>query len=399
MLSTYTRLFAVPGAWQFSASGFAARLPIAMNALGILLLVSLSGGSYALAGVVSGCYTIAAALASPFSSRFVDRFGQSRVLLPLGLADAFFMVVLAFTVIWGLPIPDIIGAALLAGIAHPNVGSLVRARWVALLGSDPRLLTAFAWESVLDELIFTLGPIVTTFLALSLAPASPLFVAAALTAFGAVLLVAQKRSEPTRANAAHHERARAALLYRGMIVMLLASIGLGGLFGSFEVSVVAFTSAQNDENLTGWILALWAGGSMVAGLAFGARHPSLSFSRLLPICTGISFAAMLVSPFVPNSGVLAITTFISGMTIAPSLIVLFGLVEQLVPGVRLTEGLTWANSGLALGFALGTALAGGVIDAFGASAGFWVSVSAIGFAAFSSLLGMSRTLTTGAIAP
>lgn len=399
MLSTYTKLLNVPGAWQFSAAGFLARMPIAMNALGILLLVSMTTGSYAFAGVVSGCYTLAAAVASPFSSRLVDRFGQSRVLLPVGLADAAFMIVLAFTVIWQLPSAVIVVAALVAGTAHPNIGSMVRARWVALLGSDPRLRTAFAWESVLDEFIFTLGPIVTTFLAISVAPASPLFVAAVLTAFGALLLVAQKRTEPVRSIADHHERPRGALRHRGMLIMIIAAIGLGGLFGAYEVSVVAFTAEHSSENLAGWILALWAGGSMLAGLVFGIRHPAMPFGKLLPICTGLAFAMATLAPFAPNTAVLACLAFFGGLTVAPSLIVLFGLAEALVPEVRLTEGLTLANSGIALGFALGTALAGNVIDRFSASSGFWIAAAAIGVAFIASLVGMSRTLTSSSIGP
>ena len=40
MLTTYRRALALPGAWQFSSTGFVARLPIAMIGLGIVLLIS-----------------------------------------------------------------------------------------------------------------------------------------------------------------------------------------------------------------------------------------------------------------------------------------------------------------------------------------------------------------------
>ena len=211
MLTTYRKLLVVPGGWQFSAAGFAARMPIAMNALGIVLLVSLTSGSYAIAGITSGAYTLAAALVSPYSSRLMDRFGQSRILLPLGIADALSLWTIAVVVWLGAPSALVIAVAVLAGMLHPNIGSLVRARWAHALADDPRLRTAFAWESVLDELIFTLGPVVTTFLAINVSPGSPLVVAGAITAVGALFLVFQRSSEPVRHAHGTHAAGKGAL--------------------------------------------------------------------------------------------------------------------------------------------------------------------------------------------
>ena len=53
-----------------------------------------------------------------------------------------------------------------------------------------------------------------------------------------------------------------------------------------------------------------------------------------------------------------------------------GLVEQLVPSARLTEGLTWVTTGLSLGFALGSPVTGVVVDTAGPAAGFWVGLAA-----------------------
>jgi hypothetical protein len=53
--------------------------------------------------------------------------------------------------------------AALSGAAALQVGSLVRARWSALVGGSPSLEAAFALESTLDELIFVLGPALKLF--------------------------------------------------------------------------------------------------------------------------------------------------------------------------------------------------------------------------------------------
>lgn len=58
------------------------------------------------------------------------------------------------------------------------------------------------------------------------------------------------------------------------------------------------------------------------------------------------------------------------------MIVAMGLVENIVPPSRLTEGLTWMVTGLGIGVALGAALAGLAIDAIGITAGFSVTLTA-----------------------
>jgi MFS family permease len=75
-----------------------------------------------------------------------------------------------------------------------------------------------------------------------------------------------------------------------------------------------------------------------------------------------------------NVGVLAVCSFVVGLGIAPTLITAFGLVEQLVPGGALTEGLAWVITGLSLGYGLGSALVGGIADAHGARMAFLVTV-------------------------
>ena len=53
-----------------------------------------------------------------------------------------------------------------------------------------------------------------------------------------------------------------------------------------------------------------------------------------------------------------------------------GLIENIVPPAKLTEGLTWMITGLGMGVALGAVVGGWVIDAYGAQAGFSVSLAA-----------------------
>lgn len=58
------------------------------------------------------------------------------------------------------------------------------------------------------------------------------------------------------------------------------------------------------------------------------------------------------------------------------MIVAMSLVERLVPGQRLTKGMTWLLAGLNVGVALGAAASGHLVDDGGARAGFAVAFSA-----------------------
>src|SRR3712207_9157281 len=82
----------------------------------------------------------------------------------------------------------------------PNVGAAVRARWKHTLSGDGdrrSLDTAFALEAVNDEVVFVLGPTLTTLLATAVHPAAGLVTGIAAALLGTWALVLQRRTEPS----------------------------------------------------------------------------------------------------------------------------------------------------------------------------------------------------------
>jgi MFS family permease len=71
-----------------------------------------------------------------------------------------------------------------------------------------------------------------------------------------------------------------------------------------------------------------------------------------------------------------VCAFIVGLGVAPTLITSFGLIEKIVPGSALTEGLAWLTTGLNLGYGAGSAAVGGIADAHGARVAFTVTIAA-----------------------
>jgi predicted MFS family arabinose efflux permease len=261
----------------------------------------------------------------------------------------------------------------LAGSVHPAIGSMVRARWACAATDADRLRSAFALESIIDELIFTIGPLVTAFLAFRYSLPLPLLVSAVIGLVGALVLAAQRSTEPPPSLATVDPGthvARSALRMPGMTRLVFSAVGIGGVFGTYEVAVVAFTKQAGEAGASGIVLGLWAAGSMVGGLVFGSRRWRRPLPAQLVVLTGVMCLVLIPAPFVRTVPALAVSAAIAGAAVAPSLIALFSLSERLVPPRLLTEGLTWTNSGLVVGFAAGTTIGGAMIDAHGTSWAF-----------------------------
>ena len=86
---TCRALLRAPCAVAFFLTAAVGRVCIAMTSLGIVWLVHARTGSYATAGLVTGGFAVAEAVAGPQLARLTDRFGQSRVLPSTLLDDSF----------------------------------------------------------------------------------------------------------------------------------------------------------------------------------------------------------------------------------------------------------------------------------------------------------------------
>lgn len=385
VLTTYRRVLARPGTARFSLAGVVGRLPISMVGLGIVLLVEDVSGSYGIAGTVTAAYTVANAALSIGQGRLLDRLGQGRV---LGVASVLFSVALVLLVVavradW--PAATTYLCAALAGGSLPQVGSCVRARWSHVL-DDPRdVQTAFALEGVADEAVFILGPILVTVLATTVDPVLGLGVALVACLVGGFGLAAQRATEPPTHAHDHATGPRPSMPWRTVVPLAVVSLGLGVLFGAAEVTTVAFADEHDAKSWSGPLLALWALGSLVAGVVTGAvtwrRGPSIRVrvgalamaTTMVPLC------------FVDSTPLLGLVLLVGGLAIAPTLIATISLTEQVVPRSRMTEGLAIMQTGLVAGVAPGAALSGFVVDHAGASPAYLVSAGAGALAALAAL--------------
>jgi len=374
MANPYFKLFTAPGSKAFSSAGLIARLPVSMTGIGIITMLSQVRGSYWLAGAVAATFAFSMALLAPQIARAADRFGQRRVLPYATGTSAIALLLLLICTRCQAPEWTLFVFAALAG-GMPSISAMVRARWSEIYRGTPQLHTAFSFESVLDEVAFIIGPPIAVGLSVSLFPEAGPLVAALLLVAGVTAFALQKSTQPpvyTR----NSERQRAILAMPSMQILVLALIALGTIVGTVDVISVAFAEQQGQPAAASIVLSVYAFGSCLAGLIFGAMKIPVPLPRLFLYAAFATAFTTLPLLWVHNVLTLAAAMFVAGLFFAPTMIIAMGLVENIVPPARLTEGLTWMVTGLGIGVAFGAALAGLAIDAAGITAGFGVTLTA-----------------------
>lgn len=363
----YAQIFAVPGALRFSAAAFVGRLPMSMIGLGTILAVMAVTHRYATAGAVAATGSLCYAFISPRIGRLVDRLGQRRVLRPLAAvfgaaAAAFAGCAQAHAPLWTLFVTGgVFGATM------PPLSTMVRSRWSSALAGSPLLHTAFSFESVADELIFITGPALVTILATQVLPVSGIAIAAVLAITGSLLLAAQRGTEPAPRPARDAARAIAT---PGLPVLMAVFGGLGAMFGTIDLSTVAFATEHGHKPLSGMVLGTYALGSATGGLWYGARQWRAPLHRRFLITLAGMVAGVAPLCLLPSLPVLFAVIFFSGLSIAPTLIAGYSLIERKMRDGLLAEGMSLLGTAIGVGLAVGPPLAGRLIDARGAHWGY-----------------------------
>ena len=370
-MRVYARILRSPDVALIVLATLIGRLPIGISGLAILLYVEEVSDSFAAAGVCAGALALGSAAGAPFQGRLIDRRGVE-MLLPLAGVHAAGLLAIWLSGEAGAPVALLASASLVTGAAIPPLSSVLRSRWPYLLPGRPELLAgAFALDSVLIEMIFVTGPLLTTVVVATVGAQYALIVSAACVLFGTSLMLTglSAKPGPERAEADRPVFGLGALASPGLRTLMLASLPVGFTFGTLEVVLPAFSEAEGSKELAGLLLAVWSAASGVSGLLWGARggnspllRAHLLFAWLLPL--GVAPLVFATSPL--TMGLLAI---LAGLPIAPLIASRNQLVERVaLPGTS-TEAFTWPLTALVAGVALGAAAGGAVVEAGSWSSG------------------------------
>ena len=384
----YARVLRTPGAVPFVTAAFFGRFPRATFTLSSILLVSAVSGSFAVAGTVSAVLVLAMAVGGPLWSRAMDRSGQRRTLaLSIG---AFTVGGLAFVLVVtsGAPAFTWYVLAGITGLSAPDLGSATRARWSHLLTDSADRTTAFSLESVADEAVFVVGPPFMTILASAIDPAVGVIAALVLGVAGGLALLLQTRTQPPVVPRAE----RVPVSRRPPLIVLpivLVCVGIGTIFGSFDVTAVGFATDNGDSALAGFVIAAIGLGTAVAAGLFGMRRWRAPLRVRLMVSSVVLAAVTPVLLLATTPAMVLLAGFVVGLAISPVLISAMTLAQAKAEPGRVTETLAYPSVGLSIGVTIGATFAGSLLDTHGPAAAYLLT---IGGAAAAGLLAIGANL-------
>jgi len=369
-----------------STVGFGAigRIPMAMNTVAIVFLVSDVRDSFALAGLTSAFYTLSGAIFSPRIGKLADQYGTRSVLLPVTAINAVATLGLLYFINHST-----VGLLLIAAVCggtFPNIGSYTRTRWSRSIDDEKELGSALSLESVFDETAFVVGPAFAGFLLSLYGSHSPLFAGIVFLVIGGVGL-ALTSTDHGGFERVHDDHTRGILAIPYVKSLLLSLIALGLLFGSNFVVIIAVAKEAGRVSEGGLWVGLYPIGSTISGLIYGFIHWKISSS----IRYTVSLAVMTVCTsgilFFQDLDTIVFWIIISGVAIGPALISANAYMKELVPLSRLNEAFAFVSAALSIGITIGSTSAGLIVEKFDGWTGFYFMTAATALATLISCFG------------
>lgn len=364
-MSAYGSLLRTPGVARVIAAQLTARFPQGMLSLAFLLHIEAVHRSYGAAGLVLAATSVGQAVSGPLTSRLMGVYGMRRV-----LSSTLVVCVAAITAIAlvTVPVPWTMAIGFAAGLSTPPIQSAVRTIYPKMVTSR-QLTPLFSLDASAQEIIWIAGPVAVTFVSTQVSTSLGVLLAAAIMLVGGTWFIASPEVGRVRIP---RSRRRFGLVLTRPPVLLATITGflLLGACSGIEAGVVS-TFGEGDVR-AGVVLAIWSLGSLVGGLVLGHLpiSPSSLGRRMLILFVGVAAASAAL-------GFWWIAAFLvlAGAGIAPALAVIFAIVSSSVKFSDTAEAYGWVGTGQLIGAALGSAVAGFVIDASGPQGAFFVAVA------------------------
>jgi MFS family permease len=356
----YKRLLNTPGRLRVVVWGFLARLPNGMNGLALTLGAQQASGRFDIAGLVTACFFVASAIATPLSGRLIDKNGPKKVVPWMtaiyALAMVGFFALPANASAWAYA-----GFAAVAGATLSSIGGLLRAMWTKSNLSEDDKRAAFSFEGMVTEMVFMFGPLLVS---LTLMFGSQRYAVLLCALFCAAGTYGFARAGglaywgEVERNVKRHWLGP--MRSRKFLWLTICSLFIGIAFGMNELFYIAFSKAVKLENAVGVLYFMTCLSSATGALWFGGYKPNMPLPRLFQgfaLSTAIFMGGMAwVSSFYWMMGV----AFCAGAFVGALISGVFSRAVQSSQTRYATEAGNWVASALMSGLGLGFAL-GGVI--------------------------------------
>jgi len=364
--------------------GTIGRVPMAMNTVAIVFLVSDVRDSFAIAGITSAFYTLAGAIVAPRIGKLADRFGTKSVLLPVTLVNALAILGLLYFVDRSLI--GLFALAALSGATFPSFGSYTRTRWSRSLNDEKELSSALSLESVFDETAFVVGPALAGFLFALYGSRSPLLAGVVFVVIGGIGLALTSTDHGGFARV-EDDHSRGILSIPYVKSLLLSLVAMGLLFGSNFVVIIAVATEGGRASDGGLWVGLYPLGSAVSGLIYGFIHWKISSTVRYTVSLAVMTLCTSGILFFQDLDTIVFWIIVSGIAIGPALISANAFMKELVPLSRLNESFAFLGAAISIGITIGSVLSGLIVEEFDGWKGFYFMTAATALATVISCFG------------
>lgn len=387
VLQPYAHLFRIPSLFPSMLLMLLTRMPIISSSVVLTLhVVSELERGYAAAGLVGTATMFGSAIGAPTLGRMVDNHGLRPVVAVCGLVSCAYWLSTPH-----LPYEVLLAAALPAGALVVPAGALSRQVISALVPADRRR-AAFSLDQVMVEVAYMSGPILAILVSTRFSTSVTL--AGMGVAFGVLALALWCLNPPVRSpgETAAPTGERPPLrtwVTPKFCAALLVAMGAAFVLMGTELSAIAALRASGDVAWTGLVLAAMGAASLAGGLVHGVARRSLSQLTLMTVLTLLTAPAGLATG---TWWTLALALLPMNLLCAPTLAATAETISTQVPHRVRGMAMGLQDSATRIGLALGSPVAGFVLDRAAAGWGF-VAAAAGGlvFAAAGAALSAKRS--------
>ncbi|MDO9395261.1 MAG: MFS transporter, partial [Herbiconiux sp.] len=269
----YVDVLTVPRVPATFGTALIGRSAYALVILPLLYAVTDATGSVALGGLAVGLYGAGASLLAPVRAWFIDRYGARRTLVVLVIVFGAALTATAGASLLRADGAVLIVLAAVAGAFAPPLGPTMRVAWGRLAPSDELLKKSLSLDAVAEELLYLGGPAAAGIALAFIPPGVALLVPAGLVLVGGLLFVSTRTigdMGPRPVISTGTAPGRPLLLDPRFVGVLLPTMVAGAISGSISISVPVVLADSGGPAAAGIALGLFAGGSAVGGLLYGA---------------------------------------------------------------------------------------------------------------------------------
>ena len=372
-LNPYRAFLSLPDVPRTLAITFLSRMPVGMLGFAMVMFLRESLGNFKLAGSVIGVYFFAMAVSSPIKGRIIDRIGPGMPLRVCGVMDPLCFALMIAAVWLALPITYVLVSVMLMGVFTTPIATLTRAIWRHRFEADDDRRMAFAVDSVLMEINFTMGPAVVGLVLAFSTPKAAILVAWVAATFS-ILIFMQNPALKYWKQEPPSDRHLLGPLTEGRLILLFAILFcLAMACGMLEVGYPAYTTSLAMPAFAGVLLAVNSFGSAIGGALFGASKLALSMEKQFAILLAVFGALMCLHLAVEareSRYLFALMAFIAGCAISPAFALQALLISRIAPAKYATEAFTWSGTFIVTGLGAGMAIGGALSEIYFVKAPF-----------------------------